>query len=85
LDVGSETVFRGLVEVVVLRDQFFELRGFRGRVSVESSLLSVTRGRGERCKTHLTLNIRNLLLGELILIQRDFGDLQEPQEAQFTR
>ena len=35
--------------------------------------------------THLTLHIRNLVKRERILIKRNFRDLQESQETQFTR
>ena len=35
--------------------------------------------------THLTLDVRNLLIRELVLVQRHLGDLQEPEESQLAR
>jgi hypothetical protein len=36
-------------------------------------------------QTHLTLNVGNLLIREAVLVQRDLGDLEEPEEAQLAR
>lgn len=35
--------------------------------------------------THLTLHVGNLVTRERVLVKRDLGNLEEPQEAEFAR
>lgn len=71
LDVSAEAVARRLVQVEVLGDELLELRQ-----SVQP---------GSHLPSHLTLDVRNLVVREAILVERHLGRLEEAQKPKLGR